>query len=153
MTTVFIIAYGFAELSSRTQLAVLYLLYLQYRKHEWDDFVGKTDPFVKQAFSSFRSEFVLLAENVQAVKMERLSKISQVFFYTNQKYYQFPFEIYDIKKLEHKNQAKVPFIPNQPFRIDTIVRLFPNVEKISISANNWDFSLSHFIGFLQTFDM
>eukprot|EP01084_Bolivina_argentea_P054214 99445_1 len=105
MTTVFIIAYGFAELSSRTQLAVLYLLYLQYRKDEWDDFISKTDPFAKQAFSRFRAEFVLLAEKVQAVKMERLSKMVQVFFYANQKYYQFPFEAYDTKKIE-KNKKQ-----------------------------------------------
>eukprot|EP01084_Bolivina_argentea_P054216 99449_1 len=137
MTTVFIIAYGFAELSSRTQLAVLYLLYLQYRKHEWDDFVCKTDQFVKQAFSRFRSEFVLLAENVQAVKMEKLSKMMQVFFYANQKYYRFPFKAHVTNKIEHKQQAQIPFKPNQPFRIDTIVRLFPNAEQISINANNW----------------
>eukprot|EP01084_Bolivina_argentea_P249108 416887_1 len=37
--------------------------------------------------------------------------------------------------------------------MDTIIRLFPNAEQIAINGDNWDFSLQHFILFLEKFDM
>eukprot|EP01084_Bolivina_argentea_P033301 61616_1 len=56
----------------------------------WNDFLKNTDESVKYAFEKFRQEFVLLAENVKAVKMERLSKPIQQFLYTSQRKYEFP---------------------------------------------------------------
>ena len=142
---------GFNSLTATEKICILNLLYLQYRQEEWIEFCQNSTNYLSVAMAKFRDMFVSLAINVKALRMEKLSKLLQIFFYTPQKEYQFPLlssiEEDDIKSAEES------FKPKQPLMLETVCLLFPNAKQISINADNWDFSLSSFIGFLEIFEL
>ena len=77
------------------------------------------------------------------------------FFSTEQKYYTLPLSGNPEYYKQEMDQFDIKF-RNQSqhfFRLQTIIRLFPKAEEISINAENWDFSLNSFVEFLDKWRM
>eukprot|EP01084_Bolivina_argentea_P086049 155542_1 len=81
----------FHQLDEHEQISILYLLYLQYSK-DWNKFWKNKKKYKRIAFAKYRDQFIVLAKNVKAVKMERCPMLIQHFFYESHKKYKFPFK-------------------------------------------------------------
>ena len=152
---------GFSRLKANEQVSVLYLLYLQYKKREWHEFVNATPDYVNMAIARYRDQFMQLAKNVQAVKMERASRVIQQFFAkVHTEDYEFPAksrrsqEKSDIKKMwkilrGDSSEKDIKYIVHLP----TFCKIFPNCEQILINGNNFDWSLDEMINFLSQYNL
>ena len=149
---------GFSKLKSTEQVTVLYLLYIQYKKHEWTHFVNSTPDYVNMAIAKYRDQFMQLAQNVQAVKMEKASKVIQQFFAkVHEDSYEFPAnsrksrEASEIKKvlkimLNKDNEKYILHLP-------TFCKLFPNCRQLKVNGDNFDWSLDSIIDFLTKYNL
>eukprot|EP01083_Nonionella_stella_P277251 942521_1 len=145
---------GFNQLDASEKIAVLYLLYLQYRSNKWNEFWNKLDENIKFAFAKYRDQFISLAMNVRAVKMEKLSMWLQDFFCCDQEEYEFPIEGSTKQDMEKATAlAEQNFIPYRPLNFGTIVRLFPNAQQLSINGDNFDWTLESFVQFVDQYQL
>ena len=162
--------HGFHSLSTSEKICILHLLYLQNRPKEsveWKQFVDGLNPSncVRAAMERCREMFSVLATNVRAIRMEKLSKSLEEFFCTPMtsamNEYNFPYspEIGSGSNSatpksieEQKDEEKEESMMYISLQLDTLCLLFPNAEQISINAEHWDFSLEHFIAFLKIFN-
>eukprot|EP01084_Bolivina_argentea_P046273 85214_1 len=100
----------------------------------------------------FRDQFISLAQNVNGVEMDSMSKLLQVFFYSEPILYKLPILGNDQNFNPISQELKRKYKPNKPFYFATIVKLFPSAQQISINAANFDWSLQRFIDFLNSYN-
>jgi len=134
----------FGSLKNYEKLSVLYLLYIQYKPGAWKKLTSEQNQkshFIN-AIMEFRDQFITLATNVRAVSMDNMSKLLEMFFYSNPKKYQPPELKDDNDFTQVDDEVERNYKANQPFYFSTIVKLFPQAQQISISAKNFDWSLT-----------
>eukprot|EP01084_Bolivina_argentea_P237762 399494_1 len=142
---------GFDKLHCDEQIAVLYLLYLQYKKKRWKKFVQISATYANLGIARYRDQFITLAKNVQAVKMEKAPKIIQQFFaQVHLRTYKFPTKekngtmrnIFKLYQTKYKNEKYI-------LNLSTFCKLFPNCKQLMINGDNFDWSLTEMINFLS----
>eukprot|EP01083_Nonionella_stella_P307121 1078355_1 len=123
------------------KISILNLLYLQYKPRRWGNICDKNTKYA-ETLTMLREQFVHLIENIKAVQMDDTSPLIQHFFSSDQSEYEVPSNINRFNK--QFKQKKHHY-----FKLQTIIRLFPEAEEIGINANNWDFTLNEFVEFLM----
>eukprot|EP01083_Nonionella_stella_P044794 120500_1 len=127
------------------ELSVLKTLYLQYKPQRWDEICQMNADYA-ETLTVLRDQFVHLIEKVKAVEMHQTSPLIQQFFSVNQaKYKPFNWNMKEEMDAFHDTFSHNVYY----FKMQTIIRLFPGAEEISINANNWDFTLNEFVEFLN----
>ena len=139
-------------LAKSEMMAVLELLYFQYRIDLWQQLQNESgDSAQVRALLKYRDQFSSLIGSVRALKMNKMWKLIEYFFCSAPNEFNLSQIIRDI---EHNDGDGLDhFQPNQPLYLSRIVQLFPMTEQISISGKNWDWSLDRFIQFLESYDL
>ena len=131
---------AFCHLADGSKICILQLLYLQYDDQRLEQF---HDEDALNILNEVKQQFVGIIEGVRAVQMDDISLSIQHFLSADQHDYQYD-QTFDRTEAEDLD-------PNEPlhFKLQTIIRLFPFAEEISLNAKNWDFSLCTFRQFVD----
>ena len=144
----------FNKLKGSELIAILYLLYLQYKPSEWEKLVkSDEDIYTQIALAKYRDQFGHLTQNVTTIYLEKSSDLIKYFFsmnmdnngndsITNEE------EIRNIIQRQGKFQDM-----KYDINFETIIKLFPKCKQLSIDGDNFDWSLKDFIAFLRRFNL
>eukprot|EP01083_Nonionella_stella_P299132 1015065_1 len=138
----------FDKLSGQELVAILQLLYLQYKPTDWKDLVqSREDVYTQIALAKYRDQFAQLTQNVTTIRMDRAPELIKRFFSTS---------------IDLDNENGDAFAPNLPtefehieckIRFLSVVKLFPKCKTLSIDGDNFDWSLNDFIAFLKGYNL
>eukprot|EP01083_Nonionella_stella_P201074 735806_1 len=99
------------------------------------------------AIARYRDQFITLANNVQAVKMEGASKlICQFFARVHEETYVFP-----VIKMNNASDACVE--GDNFINLCTFCKLFPHCKQVKMNGDNFDWSLDGMIAFLSKYNL
>eukprot|EP01083_Nonionella_stella_P033575 91878_1 len=138
----------FDKLSGQELVAILQLLYLQYKPTDWKDLVqSREDVYTQIALAKYRDQFAQLTQNVTTIRMDRAPELIKRFFSTS---------------IDLDNENGDAFAPNLTtefehieckIRFLSVVKLFPKCKTLSIDGDNFDWSLNDFIAFLKGYNL
>eukprot|EP01083_Nonionella_stella_P275231 934662_1 len=148
----------FDQLAGSELVAVLELLYLQYKPTEWKDLVQSREDVYRQiALAKYRDQFAQLTQNVTTIRMDQASELIKHFFSTS-----IDIDNDDVNVIKRNVTNEFTHIVshsgvyenvNYKIRFITLIKLFPKCKTLCIDGDNFDWTLNDFIAFLKGYNL